>query len=64
MVALYSQPESKYYWPNFLEQAIELDKGEDFKERLGKYEALYAKEEARVKTVKFLAHEKNVLEAS
>ena len=36
------------------EQAIEEDKGADLVERLGKIDALHAKEEQRVKTAKFL----------
>jgi hypothetical protein len=36
------------------EQAIETDKGQDLIERLGKIDALHAKEEQRVKTAKFL----------
>lgn len=36
------------------QQAIETDKGQDLVERLGKIDAMHAKEEQRVKTAKFL----------
>ena len=44
LVCMYSEPESKYYWPNFKEQVIEEDDGEDLRARLGKIKALDAKD--------------------
>ncbi len=46
------------------EQAIEEDKGLDLIERLGKIDALHAKEEQRVKTAKFLEIYKTVQKSS
>lgn len=45
------------------EQAIETDKAEDLKERLGKIDALHGKEEQRVRTSKFLEQYESVIKA-
>lgn len=34
--AMYNEPSTKYFWPNFRDQALENDKGQDLIERLGK----------------------------
>ena len=60
LVCMYAEPENKYYWPNFKEQAIEADDGEDLRARLGKIKALDAKDEQRVKTNKFLGRYKDI----
>ena len=50
LVSMYLETESKFYWPNFKEEAFEKDRGNDFIERLGKIKALQTKEEQRIKT--------------
>ena len=57
---MYAEPESKYYWPNFKGQAIEDDEGEDLRQRLGKINALGAKDEQRVKTQKLINNFKDI----
>lgn len=54
IVSIYGEPENKYYWPNFQEEALEKDEAVDLKERLGKVSALQAKEEQKLKTAYFL----------
>ena len=44
LVAIYTEPESKFYWPNFKEEALHKDKGQDLMERLGKVSAMSTKE--------------------
>lgn len=59
IVSIYNEPENKYFWANFKEEAFEKDKGQDFMERLGKIFA--TKEEHKVKTDFFLAHDEEIL---
>jgi hypothetical protein len=54
IVALYEESENKYYWPNFCKEALDKDKGNDLRERLGKINASKAKEEQKIKTEFFL----------
>lgn len=61
LVAIYNEPDNKYFWPNFQEQAFENDKGADFIERLGKINA--TKEEHKLKTESFLADYPKILAA-
>jgi hypothetical protein len=39
MISIYNEPENKYFWPNFKEEALENDKGKDMIERLGRINA-------------------------
>lgn len=43
LVAIYTEPESKFYWPNFQSEALNNDKGKDLIERLGKVSAMSTK---------------------
>ena len=36
LAAVYNEPGTKFFWPNFREEALENDQGKDFIERLGK----------------------------
>lgn len=40
---IYTEPDNKYFWPNFKEEAFGNDKGQDFIERLGKVSATNVK---------------------
>lgn len=55
MVSIYNEPDNKYFWPNFKEEALDNDKGRDFVERLGKVPAMNLKQEQKIKTQQFLS---------
>ena len=54
--AFYNEPDNKFFWPNFKEEALENDKGRDFVERLGKVSLMNLSEGQKIKTEQFLEH--------